>query len=105
MICPNCGAQLRAWHGLGGGWYRGVTCDACEKEWWSESFSKTATEAMQRAMADLLANTSFPADAEDNATKELEHRGCPHDCDACDQTISSILRMMRKRDKADGAQG
>lgn len=62
MRCPTCNGELRAWPWQDGG-YKGVQCDACGGQWWSESFATSADEAARAAVADLAANSGFPADA------------------------------------------
>ena len=64
MKCPHCAQYLEPWPWQDGG-YRGVKCSKCELCWWSDSFSKAAYEAEQKAIENLMARSSFPQDAKE----------------------------------------
>lgn len=66
MRCPTCAGELKPWPWQDGG-YKGVQCEGCGGQWWSESFADQAYEAARRALGRLMETESFPADAKTDA--------------------------------------
>lgn len=62
MRCPTCKGELRPWPWQDGG-FKGVQCDACKNQWWSDAFSTAAYEVEQAAVRELMKRSDFPEDA------------------------------------------
>ncbi len=77
MICPQCSSpDVEAWPWQDGG-YKGVRCDDCETEWWSESFQTAAHAAEAEAMRAVLKRTPFPVDAVTDEERQREWSAAP----------------------------
>ncbi len=63
MNCPRCQGRLRPW-GWNDGSHRGVECAGCDLRWFSQSFEEASYAAKKTAMAKLMVESEFPADAE-----------------------------------------
>lgn len=45
------------------GGYKGVQCDSCGTQWWSDRFADAAHEAAKCAVDEVVALSEFPEDA------------------------------------------
>ena len=87
MKCPKCGGDISAWPWHDGG-FKGVVCDVCDQEWWSESMADAFDESERAAVRAVLAAREFPADA-----KTAEQRQKESDL------VSNLLYYDRKEDE------